>query len=61
MSDADTIRLAEAVKAKAGADRRLPCAAAFALARELDVSVAAVGRVCNELDVKIVGCQLGCF
>lgn len=39
----------------------LPCAEAFALAKRLAVPVSDIGRVCNEQDVKITGCQLGCF
>jgi len=34
---------------------------ALAVARDLDVPPAEIGRLCNELDIKIVGCQLGCF
>ncbi len=40
---------------------RLPCARALQLARELGVSPARVGEVADELGVKIVSCQLGCF
>ncbi len=37
------------------------CAQAFALARKAGVSIAEVGAVCEELDVRITQCQLGCF
>lgn len=40
---------------------RLPCIMAFKIAREHNSSVAEVGRLCNELKIKIVNCQLGCF
>ncbi len=53
--------LLDTVRAAAGDDERLPCARAFAIADELDVRVAEVGRACNDLGIKIVGCQLGCF
>lgn len=53
--------LLSAVTAAAGDDKRLACARAFALADEHGVAPADVGRACNELGVKIVGCQLGCF
>ena len=39
----------------------LPCVMAFRIAREENCSVAEVGELCNELKIKIVGCQLGCF
>ena len=40
---------------------QLPCAMAFKIAREENCSVAEVGELCNELKIKIVSCQLGCF
>ena len=41
--------------------QKLPCKQAFAIASEVDCSLSEVGNTCNELGVKIVGCQLGCF
>ncbi len=40
---------------------KLLCSKAFAIAAETGLTPAEVGRACNELDVKIVSCQLGCF
>ena len=40
---------------------RLTCAEAFELAEKFDVGVAEVGRICNQNNVKICKCQLGCF
>jgi hypothetical protein len=54
-------RLIEVIKKHAGEDNRLACGDAFRIAADLDISVSEVGRVCNELGVKIVACQLGCF
>jgi molybdate transport system regulatory protein len=54
-------RLIETLKTRSGDEKQLPCAAAFKIARDLDVPTAEVGRMCNELGIKIVGCQLGCF
>jgi molybdate transport system regulatory protein len=54
-------RLIETLKAQSGDQKRLPCAAAFKIAHDLDVPTGEVGRMCNELGIKIVGCQLGCF
>ncbi len=53
-------RLKERINAEAE-DQKLPCAKAFAIAAEFAVSNAEVGKICNEIDVKIVSCQLGCF
>ena len=40
---------------------KLPCIMVFKIAREHNVSVAEVGDFCNEMNIKIVNCQLGCF
>ena len=40
---------------------RLPCAAAFKIARQLNVTTKEIGEACNRLGVKISSCQLGCF
>ena len=40
---------------------RLPCAKAFDLAEELGISKKEVGQICNENDIHISVCQLGCF
>ena len=42
-------------------DGRLPCHVAFEIAAELGVEPIAIGRAANELGVKIINCQLGCF
>ncbi len=42
-------------------DDRLPCGKAFQIASEVGASTAEVGETCNEMGVKIVNCQLGCF
>jgi len=54
-------RLVETVTRQAGEDRRLACAEAFRIADDLDVPVSEVGRVCIELGIKVVACQLQCF
>ena len=40
---------------------KIPCAQAFKLAEELGLSRAEMGELLNELRVKIVQRQLGCF
>ncbi len=39
----------------------LPCAAAFSIAEKTGVSLAEIGAACNEQQIKIIRCQLGCF
>ena len=40
---------------------RLPCPAAFKIAKQLKISPKEVGEACNKLSVKLSSCQLGCF
>jgi hypothetical protein len=40
---------------------KLPCAFAFKIAKELKVGPSDVGAACNELNIKVSDCQLGCF
>jgi len=42
-------------------DGKLPCPVAFKIAKELKVSPQEVGKIADNLSVKICGCQLGCF
>jgi CO dehydrogenase nickel-insertion accessory protein CooC1 len=46
---------------KASDDGRLTCEKAHELGKELDVSLEEIGAVCNELNIRIKDCQLGCF
>jgi hypothetical protein len=41
--------------------RTLPCAQALVLAQEMGIAIAEIGRICNEQNVRICACQLGCF
>ena len=52
--------LQEAVR-KAAVEDRLTCEKAHELGKELDVSLREIGAVCNELNIRIKTCQLGCF
>jgi hypothetical protein len=56
----DEQRVREAIQAKEK-DGRISCTAAFEVARETGALPRVVGRLLNEMKVKIVGCQLGCF
>jgi hypothetical protein len=53
-------RIVEAVR-RASAENRLSCEKAHALSKELRVSLTEIGRICNELKIKIRDCQLDCF
>jgi hypothetical protein len=39
----------------------LRCADAFTIAEEHSVEVGVIGQICNDINVRIVQCQLGCF
>lgn len=54
----DTIM--EAVR-QASTGNRLACERAYELSRDLDIPLRDIGAVCNELKIKIIACQLGCF
>jgi hypothetical protein len=54
----------EDVKARikaAAPQGKIPCAAAFKLAEELGLSRKDLGELLNDLKIKIIQCQLGCF
>ena len=41
--------------------KKLTCAEAFELARRFEIEIIEVGRICNQNNVRICKCQLGCF
>jgi hypothetical protein len=45
----------------AAPEGKIPCSAAFKLAEELHISRKEMGDLLNELHIKIIQCQLGCF
>ena len=45
-------------KAKAG---KLPCAMCFKIAEDFKISKREIGKVLNEMKIRISQCQLGCF
>jgi hypothetical protein len=45
----------------AAPENKIPCGAAFRLAEELKISRQEMGNLLNDLKIKIVQCQLGCF
>ena len=42
-------------------EKGLSCRQALAIAAELNCNPVHMGRLCDELKVKLYGCQLGCF
>lgn len=46
---------------KASVDGRLTCEKAHELEKEMDVPLKEIGAVCNEMNIRIKDCQLGCF
>ncbi len=42
-------------------DGKLPCALCFKMAEDFGISKSEMGRILNEMKIKIVQCQLGCF
>jgi hypothetical protein len=45
----------------AAPEGRIACPAAFRLAEELGLSRKDLGELLNDLRIKIIQCQLGCF
>jgi hypothetical protein len=45
----------------AAPEGKIPCAKAFHLAEELGLSRKDLGELLNELKIKVIHCQLGCF
>ncbi|HUL32011.1 MAG TPA: hypothetical protein VLZ03_16285 [Thermodesulfobacteriota bacterium] len=56
----DRKRSEEAIREKAK-DGKLPCAACFKIAEDFGISNKEIGKILNEMKVKISNCQLGCF
>ncbi len=52
--------LIEAIK-KSSVNGRLTCEQAHRLAKGLNVPLKEIGALCDELNIKISVCQLGCF
>lgn len=42
-------------------DKKLPCKLAFKISEENNVPLKEIGNMANELGIKIIECQLGCF
>jgi len=55
-----TEELREAIQGQA-IEGKVSCKAMLDLARETDTPSRQIANICNELDIKIGACQLGCF
>ena len=55
-----TEELREAIQSQA-VEGRVSCKAMLDLARETETPSRQIGDICNELDIKVSACQLGCF
>ena len=47
--------------AKEGEKVKLACAAAFTVADKFGVNPSEIGSICNDRNIRICHCQLGCF
>ena len=54
------MELIQAIRMRA-VNNRLTCERAHLLAGELKVTLKELGAICNELEIKISACRLGCF
>jgi len=52
--------LREAIQRQA-TDGRVSCKAMLELAQQSDTPSRQIGAICNEMDIKVSACQLGCF
>ncbi len=41
--------------------KRLTCAEAFELAKNFETEIIEIGHICNQHNIRICKCQLGCF
>jgi len=63
MKESKTVREAVTGAARMSAEgkRQLPCAKAFALKKRHGIALRRIGEICEQEDIRIVKCQLGCF
>ncbi len=56
----DREKLEEAIKGKSK-NGKIPCAVCFQIAEDFGISKREMGKILNEMSIKIGQCQLGCF
>jgi hypothetical protein len=58
MAERKQVEMAILEKAKAG---KIPCALCFKIAEDFGITKKEMGKILNEMKIKIGQCQLGCF
>lgn len=61
MGEDDLIRAVLERAKEAGGVKKLSCGEAFRLAEEFEAEIIRIGRICNQHNIRICECQLGCF
>ncbi len=61
MTDADIVAEIAKHADERNGSRYLTCHRAHVIGEELDVSLARIGQLCEQTNVRIAACQLGCF
>ncbi len=51
----------EAILLEKATDGKIPCALCFRIAEDHKISKREMGKILNEMKIKISQCQLGCF
>ena len=46
---------------RAARDNKVACKTLFELAERTGTPIKEIGRLCDEMDIRISNCQLGCF
>ena len=46
---------------RASHDGKITCAQCFAVADELGISVEGFAKILDDLEIRIINCQMGCF
>ena len=56
----DHKKIQDVIKEKAK-EGKLPCAVCFKIAEDFEISKKEIGKILNEMKIRISQCQLGCF
>ncbi|MFC1635454.1 hypothetical protein ACFL5Z_11480 [Planctomycetota bacterium] len=57
----DAVHKSACTTGKSDGRKQLSCAEAFELAERFEVEVIEIGHICNQHNIRICKCQLGCF
>ncbi len=61
MDDNELKKAVEAEAKNVDGKLKISCTSALALAEKLNMLPSKIGKMCDELGIKISACQLGCF